>query len=237
MNQKGTDKKHYIDEYKSYKDRPDGKSWGYNMTTGGGGMSGFKHSEATKAKLRISSSGRKHTEEWKRSVSGKGNHRYGVKLSAAYKLRLSKIATERYKEPEGGAQVRQKIGEGVKASHASRSPSNRGTVVSSGLSSKPFRATIMINSQAIALGNHLTKAAAKDSIAYFIKHGRRDPRLKGRTRAMRARGIQDEDWLYFPSKKDAVKTTGVSASCVTNVCNGGQASSKGWIFEYVHESS
>ncbi len=50
----------YIKEYNSMND-----SFGYNMTTGGDGTFGRKHSEETKAKIREKAIGRKATEETK----------------------------------------------------------------------------------------------------------------------------------------------------------------------------
>lgn len=52
----------YIDKYDTYNS-------GYNSTLGGEGISGHKHSEETKEKIRKSSTGRKHTEESKKKMS------------------------------------------------------------------------------------------------------------------------------------------------------------------------
>ena len=42
---------------------------GYNLTKGGGGMSGFKHSEAAKEKCRKASTGKKHSEKTKQKIA------------------------------------------------------------------------------------------------------------------------------------------------------------------------
>ena len=55
---------HYIKQYDSY------RKGGYNMTMGGeGGMSGFNHTEETKEKCRIASTGVKVSKETRRKLS------------------------------------------------------------------------------------------------------------------------------------------------------------------------
>ena len=76
---------------------------GYNMTEGGDGGQGFKHTDETKNKLSNlrKGKGHKHTEEHKKYMSdkmkgknkryGKDNHFYGKSHSEETKLKMSKI--------------------------------------------------------------------------------------------------------------------------------------------------
>ena len=66
---------------------------GYNLTKGGEGQIGFKHSEGAKKKMSKSSKGFKHSEESKRKMSeaqkGEKHHFYGKRFSEEYKRKLS----------------------------------------------------------------------------------------------------------------------------------------------------
>ena len=75
------------------------KSWNFNlvnMTDGGDGIIGFKHSEATKLEFSKKRKGRKLTKEWRENIiknkadtSGEKNGMYGKKHSDEHKKRVS----------------------------------------------------------------------------------------------------------------------------------------------------
>lgn len=79
---------HYIKNLKSY--YLDGN--GYNMTLGGEGTIGHKHSNETKIKMSKSHTGRKHSDETKLKLSlqrtGVGNPNYGRDFSQEHKEKL-----------------------------------------------------------------------------------------------------------------------------------------------------
>ena len=67
--------------------------YGYNLTDGGGGMSGYTLSEETRKKLSEACKGRKLSEETKKKMSdaqkGEKNNMYGKHLSEEHKKKLS----------------------------------------------------------------------------------------------------------------------------------------------------
>ena len=67
---------------------------GYNMTLGGEGTMGHKHSKETREKMSKSHTGKKHTEFTKQKLSeqrkGKGNPNYGRDFSKEHRNKLSK---------------------------------------------------------------------------------------------------------------------------------------------------
>lgn len=73
---------HYIKQYNSL--TPDG----YNLTLGGEGSLGCKPSLDSRLKMKKSSLGFKHTEEYKKRITGKGNYFYGKKHSKAAKEKM-----------------------------------------------------------------------------------------------------------------------------------------------------
>jgi len=66
--------------------------YGYNLTKGGGGSSGLKHTEETKKQMSISNTGKKRTEETKKKISeskkGTPSSRKGKKLSEDTKKKI-----------------------------------------------------------------------------------------------------------------------------------------------------
>ncbi len=78
---------HYIKQYKSH-----GTENGYNMTWGGEGTIGYKHTNQTKQIISDKNKGNKHTEEWKDDHS---DILKGRKYSEDHKLNISKSLTGR----------------------------------------------------------------------------------------------------------------------------------------------
>lgn len=98
---------HYID------------GWGYNMTTGGDGITGFRHSEETLKKLSLASTGKKHSEATKKKMS---DYHKGKTFSAITRKRLS-IAHTGMKKGPATEERKQKIRKaltGLKRSKQSR---------------------------------------------------------------------------------------------------------------------
>lgn len=66
---------------------------GYNLTTGGDGMSGFTFSEQTKEKMRLARIGKHLSEETRKKIGNAGrgekNYNYGGHLSEEHKQKLS----------------------------------------------------------------------------------------------------------------------------------------------------
>ncbi|MFN8996703.1 MAG: NUMOD3 domain-containing DNA-binding protein [Pseudomonadota bacterium] len=60
-----------------------------NLTDGGDGSAGFKHSESTKEKLRLINTGKDCSHRKKRDVSGSKNPRYGAILTEETKAKIS----------------------------------------------------------------------------------------------------------------------------------------------------
>lgn len=78
--------KFYIKKYKA-------KEVGYNLTDGGDGALGFKHSEESKEKMRQAHLGKKVSEETKQKISnaskGEKNHFYNKHHSEENKIKIS----------------------------------------------------------------------------------------------------------------------------------------------------
>jgi predicted GIY-YIG superfamily endonuclease len=93
---------------------------GYNMTNGGDGVSGLKHTEESKNKQRVKMLGRKHTDETKikmseahkgqvvsletrekisQANSGENNGMYGKSISDETRILLSKFQSSRSRKP------------------------------------------------------------------------------------------------------------------------------------------
>ncbi len=74
-------------------DWPDGSGWGANLTRGGEGSSGWKHSEASNQKNREAHTGKKASEECKQKMSlshtGEKNYLFGKHLSEETKKLIS----------------------------------------------------------------------------------------------------------------------------------------------------
>lgn len=74
--------------------------YGYNMTDGGDGSVGFKHSKETKDKISLTNKGKKRTEEYKRNMGirfSKENHPcWGMKFSDERKMKMSKRMKKYY---------------------------------------------------------------------------------------------------------------------------------------------
>lgn len=68
--------------------------YGYNMTDGGGGTSGFTISEETRKKLSETHKGKHHSDETKKKLSethkGEKNHMYGKHLSEETKKKIGR---------------------------------------------------------------------------------------------------------------------------------------------------
>lgn len=68
---------------------------GYNMTMGGDGTLGHKHSEETRKKMSKSHTGKTHTEATKKKLSeqrkGEGNPNYGKTFSEEYRKKISAV--------------------------------------------------------------------------------------------------------------------------------------------------
>lgn len=77
----------YIDLFDSYRN-------GYNCTTGGGGISGYHHSDESKEKIGLASRGRKLTYEQRVAI---GKRQKGKTLSEAHKSALSDAWNEERK--------------------------------------------------------------------------------------------------------------------------------------------
>ena len=82
---------HYIQKFKSNDPR-----FGYNMTSGGEGVSGFTHSEKTKQKIRKGNRGKHRSTKTKARIS---KARTGTKHSEETKQKMSKTKTNRQRKP------------------------------------------------------------------------------------------------------------------------------------------
>lgn len=110
----------YIDHYMTNIIKYGVNAKGYNLTNGGEGVSGFKWSLfsrkrfsekkkgcfvslQTKKKLKIASTGKRHTLETRKKISeskiGIKNHQYGKKLSNDVKIKISKSLTGIKRKP------------------------------------------------------------------------------------------------------------------------------------------
>lgn len=124
---------HYIKQYNSFEG-------GYNLTLGGDGQLGFKHSEETKAtlsniqsgeknsfygrkhskktieKIRTAVTGKLHTEEHKKKITGKGNPFYGMKHTKKVRDKIAR----KNKERVWSALSRKRLSDSLKKSWAKR---------------------------------------------------------------------------------------------------------------------
>lgn len=84
---------YYIKVYNSYKGN--NRKYGLNLTTGGSGCHGLKHSEETKKKISEFNKGKKlpekEIERLRIAMSGENNPMYGKRLSDEEKEKLSKL--------------------------------------------------------------------------------------------------------------------------------------------------
>lgn len=76
----------WIDHYKSNITKY-GNEFGYNLTAGGEGLSGYKHTEESKILMSIASLGKPKSEDHKKSLS---ESHAGKSLSAQHKLNIGK---------------------------------------------------------------------------------------------------------------------------------------------------
>jgi group I intron endonuclease len=67
--------------------------WGYNMSYGGEGQLGYKHSKETKIKMSVSHRGRKISEKHRQKLCGEGNPFFGKKHSEESKKKMSKSSS------------------------------------------------------------------------------------------------------------------------------------------------
>lgn len=83
---------HYISLY---------KSWGFkltNLTSGGDGLEGFKHSQLTKTKISILHKGRKLTDQHKKALSD-SIRKIRVSPSEETKIKMIKASIKRFSDP------------------------------------------------------------------------------------------------------------------------------------------
>lgn len=88
----------YIKRYGTYENRKGhGKSYGFNFTIGGDGVTGFKHSKETRKQISKSLSGITRSKETRQKISqtrkkkyfGKNHNKYGTKQSIKTKEQIS----------------------------------------------------------------------------------------------------------------------------------------------------
>lgn len=93
---------YYINLYNTFKN-------GYNETSGGNGISGYKHKDETKVKIRNSLIGKGHTEERRRneSESHKGKHRSDEVKEKIRQAHLGKTQSDETKDKIGKANAKQ----------------------------------------------------------------------------------------------------------------------------------
>jgi len=97
--------KFYIKVYKTNDNK-----YGYNLTNGGEGISGFKHSEETKKYLSEIQTGKIVSEETKQKISkafkGENNHFFGKKLSDEHKEKMKNSwSYEKHITPERSIKI------------------------------------------------------------------------------------------------------------------------------------
>jgi group I intron endonuclease len=142
------------------------KGRGYNLTFGGDGSSGFKHSEETKKLLSQQHTGMKYSDETKHKQSimrkGKNNGNYGRGLFGKDNPMFGKHRTEKDKIATRKAHIGTKRKNSPSIFYGVR-PSNR--------KKNPWRVQITDMAKAIHIGNYRTEIeAALTYNAYVIKN-------------------------------------------------------------------
>ena len=199
--------------------------YGYNLTEGGGGMSGYTLSEETKRKIGEANKGKKRSEESKQKISesqkGEKNNMYGKHLSEEHKKKLS----EALKGIKRSDEAKKKISEALKGIKRSEETRKKMSEIRKG------------RKHSEEIKRKIGEAQKGEKNHMYGKHHTEEFKKKIRKAVLQLDKGNNEIIKEWSCAIEVEKELGIKNSNICKCCKGKQKTCGGYIWKYKEESA